>query len=378
MGLLVNDIRINDEQNLFAVSTDAGLRLFWVYPLRQLIKLNVEDIGTLKFCSLHATSNLLAMAALPLVSTGFEREPFFIVGGDHLAVELSLSIMKIWNQKSKKFIGMFNLTKPVRNVIMTDRLFIAIMDRQINIYSFPVGNTVYGRFITAYNPNGFGVISEEGHKQVFVFPGQKSGTVEIVNLQELSLDQSEHFNPSLISINSTEIAGLAMNKEGTLIAIGCHSGRIIKLFDVRARDLINDLWRGSDPAIFHCIRFSRCSSFLGVTSDKDTIHIFKISLDKFDQRRTSGVLQNIGLSNDSAIRSFAKFTLPSPTVVELIFPSSSRGDSNTKKDCGSLIAICSNGHYFRLEFNLDGSVKLVDFDLYFETGNEQSFFDINN
>lgn len=45
-------------------------------------------------------------------------------------------------------------------------------------------------------------------------------------------------------------------------------------------------------------------------------------------------LQNIGLSNDSAIRSFAKFTLPSPTVVELIFPSSSRGDSNTKKDCG--------------------------------------------
>lgn len=40
MGLLVNDIRINDEQNLFAVSTDAGLRLFWVYPLRQLIKLS--------------------------------------------------------------------------------------------------------------------------------------------------------------------------------------------------------------------------------------------------------------------------------------------------------------------------------------------------
>lgn len=54
------------------------------------------------------------------------------------------------------------------------------MDRQINIYSFPVGNTVYGRFITAYNPNGFGVISEEGHKQVFVFPGQKSGTVEVI------------------------------------------------------------------------------------------------------------------------------------------------------------------------------------------------------
>lgn len=50
-----------------------------------------------------------------------------------------------------------------------------------------------------------------------------------MNLQELSLDQSEHFNPSLISINSTEIAGLAMNKEGTLIAIGCHSVSSIHL-----------------------------------------------------------------------------------------------------------------------------------------------------
>ena len=53
-------------------------------------------------------------------------------------------------------------------------------------------------------------------------------------------------------------------------------GTLIRVWDTVSKQRIAEFRRGADPAQIYSIAFSKDSSFLAVTSDKGTLHLFAL------------------------------------------------------------------------------------------------------
>jgi len=53
-------------------------------------------------------------------------------------------------------------------------------------------------------------------------------------------------------------------------------GTIIRVFDVTDGSVKYQFRRGTYPTLIHCLAFNHKGDLLGVTSDSDTAHIFKL------------------------------------------------------------------------------------------------------
>uniref|UniRef100_A0A4W3H0J5 WD repeat domain phosphoinositide-interacting protein 4 n=1 Tax=Callorhinchus milii TaxID=7868 RepID=A0A4W3H0J5_CALMI len=64
----------------------------------------------------------------------------------------------------------------------------------------------------------------------------------------------------------------------------CFQGTLIRLFDTLTKEKLVELRRGTDPATLYCINFSHDSSFLCVSSDKGTVHVFALKDTQLNRR----------------------------------------------------------------------------------------------
>ena len=55
-------------------------------------------------------------------------------------------------------------------------------------------------------------------------------------------------SPGTINAHQGELACLAMNSKGTLIATASEKGTLIRVWDAAKKEILNELRRGSDPA----------------------------------------------------------------------------------------------------------------------------------
>lgn len=92
--------------------------------------------------------------------------------------------------------------------------------------------------------------------------------------------------PLTISSHQGEVACLALNAQGTLVATASEKGTLVRVWDTLKRSLLVELRRGSDPATLYCINFSPDSEFLCCSSDKGTIHIFALKETHLNRRST--------------------------------------------------------------------------------------------
>lgn len=93
-------------------------------------------------------------------------------------------------------------------------------------------------------------------------------------------------SPATISAHQGELACLTINQTGSLVATASDKGTLIRVWDTTKKVLVNELRRGSDPAIVYCINFSLDSNFLCCSSDKGTIHIFALKDSHLNRRST--------------------------------------------------------------------------------------------
>ncbi|CAO1623269.1 unnamed protein product [Parajaminaea phylloscopi] len=96
-----------------------------------------------------------------------------------------------------------------------------------------------------------------------------SGDVLIFDL--LSLQVS-----NIIQAHKTPIAHVAINSTGTLLATASDKGTVIRVFSVPSASLVGQYRRGAYPARIYSISFNAVSTLLSVSSDTETVHIFKL------------------------------------------------------------------------------------------------------
>ncbi|CCD26534.1 phosphoinositide binding protein ATG18 NDAI_0H03610 [Naumovozyma dairenensis CBS 421] len=97
----------------------------------------------------------------------------------------------------------------------------------------------------------------------------KNGDIIIFNMDSLQ--------PTMvIEAHRGQIASLAFNFSGTLLATASDKGTIIRVFNVETGVKLYQFRRGTYPTKIYSMCFSDDDTFLAVTSSSKTVHIFKL------------------------------------------------------------------------------------------------------
>lgn len=68
----------------------------------------------------------------------------------------------------------------------------------------------------------------------------------------------------------------ALSFDGTRIATASEKGTLIRVFDTLSGKLLQELRRGTEKAEIYSIAFNSTGQWLAVSSDRGTVHIFKL------------------------------------------------------------------------------------------------------
>jgi WD40 repeat protein len=187
----------------------------------------------------------------------------------------------------------------------------------------------------------------------------------VVLLQDLLLIESPNMAQTerVCQAHQHEIVCIAMNQSGSLIASASTKGTLIRIHNSSTRLLLAEFRRGADTANIYCLNFNSDSSFLCVSSDKGTVHIFAIADQSINRKST---LAQVGIGQISkAVGTYVKsqwdctqFTLPSETPCLCMFSS----------DDKHILAICMDGTCHRYNLVLEGPCTRNAFDVFLDIG----------
>ncbi len=336
-------LSINEEHNLFAASMESGVRLFNIEPLMVKANLDSTDIGSIAICELLHRTNLIALVA------GGSKPKF----ADNTVL--------IWDDAKKKFILEFTFSSTVLSVkTRRDRLFVVERQR-IHCFSFPQKSEKLFTIETRDNRLGLCDVTPytSSERQLLVFPGHRIGSIQLLDLTTTEPGISSA--PVNISAHQTEIACLAINKTGTMVATASTKGTLIRVFDTNKRWQLVELRRGADPATLYCIEFSHDSDFLVVSSDKGTVHIFALKDTHLNRRSTFSSIGFVGQYVESQW-ALAKFTIAAECACICAFGPNS-----------SVYAICVDGTFHKYIFSPDGSCVRDGYDVYLDVPEDDEF-----
>merc|ERR1712228_407684 len=119
---------------------------------------------------------------------------------------------------------------------------------------------------------GLCALCPDPQNTVLVCPGLQKGylRVELYDIKRMSLIQA----------HEGSLGCFALSFDGKLLATASEKGTLIRIWDTSTGKQIQELRRGADHAEIQSLCFSpKTSSYLAVSSDKGTIHIFKIRRD---------------------------------------------------------------------------------------------------
>ncbi|XP_006032074.1 WD repeat domain phosphoinositide-interacting protein 4 isoform X1 [Alligator sinensis] len=348
----VNSLRFNQDQSCFCCAMESGVRIYNVEPLMEKGHLDHEQVGSVGHVEMLHRSNLLAL-----------------VGGGSNPKFSDISVL-IWDDAREgkdKLVLEFTFTKPVLAMRMRHDKIVIVLQSRIYVYSFPENPCKLFEFDTRDNPRGLCDLCPSVEKQLLVFPGHKCGSLQLVDLSSTKPGTSSA--PFTINAHQSDVACVALNPPGTVVASASRKGTLIRLFDTQSRDKLVELRRGTDPATLYCINFSPDSSFLCASSDKGTVHVFALRDTRLNRRsalaRVGKVGPVLGPYVDSQW-SLASFTVPAEAACLCAF---GRGAPAAH----SVIAICIDGTFHKFVFTPDGSCNREAFDVYLDLCDDDDF-----
>ncbi|KAM0821881.1 hypothetical protein ACQ4PT_071884 [Festuca glaucescens] len=80
-----------------------------------------------------------------------------------------------------------------------------------------------------------------------------------------------------VRAHDSAVACIALSRDGRLLATAGTRGTLVRVFSTADGSKLQELRRGTDGATIHCIAFSPDSKWLAVTSDKTTVHVFRLA-----------------------------------------------------------------------------------------------------
>ncbi|TPX41477.1 hypothetical protein SeLEV6574_g06067 [Synchytrium endobioticum] len=148
-----------------------------------------------------------------------------------------------------------------------------IVTLEEHIYIYDISNMKLLHTIdTSPNPNALCALSPSSDNCYLAYPLNTSGAAgelliyDAINLQAVNIIQA-HKSP---------LSCIAFNYDGTTVATASDKGTIIRVFSIPTGQKLYQFRRGTYPARIYSISFNLNSTMLCVSSNTDTVHIYKL------------------------------------------------------------------------------------------------------
>jgi len=203
---------------------------------------------------------------------------------------------------------------------------------------------------TMKNENGIVALCASSTHMVLACPGIIKGQVrvELYNIKR----------STIIQAHDSELAALALSQTGTRLATASDKGTLVRVFDTETGHRLQEVRRGADRAIIYNVCFDHDTEFLALSSEKGTIHVFKIgasgaSMDKGSASRKGGKKKGKDENSKSSLSfmgrllpkyfssewSFAQFRIPQVQTICAF-----------GAEKGVLVAVSADGTFRRYRF----------------------------
>jgi autophagy-related protein 18 len=165
----------------------------------------------------------------------------------------------------------------------------------------------------------------------------------------------------VIQAHSTSLECLALSNDGSRLATASAKGTVICIFDVPSCSLVQTLRRGLvSSAQVYSLSFSFEATMLAVSSDKETIHIFKLDRNirkNYREGRTVGSLTDKVANLWESTRDFAHIKFRTGSMVKNVCALSRDENATTHR----VLVATYDGflHHYNLDPNKGGECVLV-------------------
>ncbi|SAL98605.1 hypothetical protein [Absidia glauca] len=186
--------------------------------------------------------------------------------------------LKIINTKRQSTICELAFPTSICAVKMNRRRLVVVLKEQIFVYDISNMKLLHTTE-TNTNLQAICALSPSSDNCYIAYPSGDqtphssfpNGDVEIFDTLSLQL-------VNIVQAHKSPVSNIAMNSDGTLMATASEKGTVIRVFSIPDASKVYQFRRGSYPAKIYSMSFNLASSLLCVSSDTETVHIFKLAL----------------------------------------------------------------------------------------------------
>ncbi|KAJ2529634.1 autophagy protein, partial [Coemansia sp. RSA 1937] len=198
---------------------------------------------------------------------------------------LSPRRLQIINTKRQSIICELTFPTSILAVKLNRRRLIAVLEEQIYVYDISNMKLLH-TIETPPNQSAICAMSPSSENCFIAYPTPASTSVasrpgavpEIpatTDVMVFDANACEAIN--IIQAHKSPVSCLAMNRDGTMLATASDKGTVIRVFSLPGAQKIAQFRRGAYPAKIHSLTFNATSTLLLVSSDTDTVHIFRVA-----------------------------------------------------------------------------------------------------
>ncbi|KAJ1666537.1 autophagy protein [Coemansia sp. RSA 1813] len=260
-------INFNQDYSCLSVGTKNGYKIYNCEPFGKCYARSEGGIGIVEmlFCT-----SLVALVG----------------SGDQPA--LSPRRLQIINTKRQSIICELTFPTTILAVKLNRRRLIAVLEEQIYVYDISNMKLLH-TLETPPNPSAICAMSPSSENCFIAYPTpasvssvpQKQGAMlppDIPVTSDVMVFDANSCEPiNIIQAHKSPVSCVAINRDGSMLATASDKGTVIRVFSLPGAQKIAQFRRGSYPAKIHSITFNATSTLLLVSSDTDTIHIFRVA-----------------------------------------------------------------------------------------------------
>lgn len=246
----------NQDATLLALGTREGTQLYRTDQF-ELHRENNDDASVV---ALHYSTDLVAHVGAAESATSSQRA------------------VRMVNTRLNKVITKKNFERPVLDVKINAGRVVIVLEASIHIYSLAEMKLLHT--IEDIPGNVDGLCALPGLKRrtpdamnLIAYPVERSmthGNVHVFDVMNLT-------NVQVIEAHSSRVKCLSFNDSGTRLATASVKGTLVRVFATPSGDKLFELRRGiATNATIFSMAFDMSSTFLCVSSDHATVHVFKL------------------------------------------------------------------------------------------------------
>lgn len=291
MTLPYNDVSTNNDDSCFCCCHSKGVSIYDSYPVQMRLDLNFDDTGINK-CFLLNRTNYIAMVRNNIrvrgdgITSGSNKEtnddPLFPI----------LNQVFVWDDLLKKIIFKLNFLYPIDKIFLTRLYLIVVSFKEIKIFTFtnPPRKLYDSHTLKTDDTYTNGNIDFKLIKSIGVLAYESINRLGQIYISRLDYDNvttcsdSNYIPTNIIKAHKNPIQLMRLSPHGKYVATCSIKGTIIRVFNTVNGLLINEYRRGLDSATIYNMKFSQDNRFLCVVSNKQTLHIFQVMDEEWNQR----------------------------------------------------------------------------------------------